>query len=230
MADNLPCATTVYRQVVIIGTATQQLKAITLLLGQLNSNPSYATYCDVPPPMPQPPGSRRAPSNDSSMLQQQLAGSMSAMGILFVSWVGVASAPICFQITSAAHRRCHLSPLSNHKCCSSPLSPSPRSPPPPHTSPVHIGGYNPTAGLLQSLMPQLTAPQQLPPVLQALAALPALPPAPSAVPSAAIKPLNNAGQFCMDVTPDQAAVLASVEGQQLLHRVQLVRSAGVIVC
>lgn len=58
MLDNLPCANIMYRQVVVIGTVAQQLKALTLLLGHLDSDPQYAMYCDTPPPMPQPPSSR----------------------------------------------------------------------------------------------------------------------------------------------------------------------------
>lgn len=85
MEDNLPCGNVVYRQVVIIGTLTQQLKAITLLLGQLNSNPSYAMYCDVPPPMPQPPSNRRGsatPSDSSPTILPQLPLGMPTVSLL----------------------------------------------------------------------------------------------------------------------------------------------------
>lgn len=77
----------------------------------------------------------------------------------------------------------------------------------------------PSTSLLQSMMPPMSNPINLPPVMQALATLPVV----SAAPSAALTPLSNAGQFRMDITPDQAALLASTEGQQLLARVQLVR-------
>lgn len=83
MADNLPCNNIVYRQIIIIGTAAQQLKAITLLLGYLSSNPSYALYCDVPPPMPQPPSNRRMTDHGApaALLQQHGA---SGTGTLLV--------------------------------------------------------------------------------------------------------------------------------------------------
>lgn len=85
--------------------------------------------------------------------------------------------------------------------------------------PFPTGGQaSSTTSLLQCLMG--SAPQQLPVAMHAPAALPQMP---QIVPSAKLAPLNNSGQFGMDVKPEQAAVLASIQGQQLLARVQMVR-------
>lgn len=87
MLDNLPCANIMYRQVVVIGTVTQQLKALTLLLGHLDSDPQYAMYCDTPPPMPQPPSSRVRSRGmgvgalPPAFVQQQLAGEVMGGGM-----------------------------------------------------------------------------------------------------------------------------------------------------